>query len=792
VKSGADTFLDFLQKRSNENYPLDRDKLDKYLRAEPSLVMFDGLDEVVNPEKYEAVVHQITNFAKEYTKAKIIVTSRVIGYDDEQLKRASFQHFTLQELDRDQIEKFIDKWYDLALGEDPEKERLKQVLKEAIANSPAIANLADNPMLLTMMAIFNNGQKSLPKDRADLYDRASRVFLHDWDKKKSPDLSGKIDGKAKQQMLQKIAYEMQSGEKELAENLIDAGPLQDILTAYLKPKIGDTAWERAVEIIDQLRYRNYILCDRGGDTYGFVHRTFLEYFCAKEIVHQFKEKKSLSPEELQNKIFGQNWQDEAWHEVLRLICRLLEEPKDAGKLVEFLMEREVDRSAHLDDDNRAKEEAFQHLQLAVECLAKVRNPQSLSSIAAELKEKLKNEIESQSEILLSYEAANLLIDSICKYYHTPETLQWLQNTASANQEGAVRGAAAKSMAKYYRSEPETRTPPQNFADRRVVRLQDAFYQLHRLVRREAVKWIAEDDHPKPEILKSLKDIACHDRDGEVRRRVVESIGQYYHSEPETLQWLKDFAFHDANGAVQREAVKSIGQYHHTKPETLKWLQNFAFNDQDGWVRQAAVKSIGEYYHTEETLEWLKDFAVVHDQNELVRRAAVESIGEYHHTKPETLTWLQNFAAPQDRDGFVRWVAVESIGEYYHTEPETRTWLQNTALQDRDGFVRWAAVVSICQYYIQADGIFELLCQIASQDPYQSIDRYYIQNDEIFELLCQIASQDISQDDSYFNPRQTALEALVKHYIDRPEVIELLRDRSTQDLMKSYENGQRSS
>jgi hypothetical protein len=58
-------------------------------------------------------------------------------------------------------------------------------------------------------------------------------------------------------------------------------------------------------------------------------------------------------------------------------------------------------------------------------------------------------------------------------------------------------------------------------------------------------------------------------------------------------------------------------------------------------------------------------------------------------------------------------------------------------------------------------------------------KYYIQADGVFELLCKIASQDISQDDSYFNPRKTALEALVKHYIDRPEVIDLLRDRSTQ-------------
>jgi hypothetical protein len=97
--------------------------------------------------------------------------------------------------------------------------------------------------------------------------------------------------------------------------------------------------------------------------------------------------------------------------------------------------------------------------------------------------------------------------------------------------------------------------------------------------------------------------------------------------------------------------------------------------------------------------------------------------------------------------------LNSLGEHYHTEPETLTWLQNFALHDQHGWVRWAAVESIGKYYIQTDGVFELLCQIASQDP---------------------------SPPSYFNPIKAALEALVKHCIDRPEVIELLRDRSTQD------------
>ena len=46
-------------------------------------------------------------------------------------------------------------------------------------------------------------------------------------------------------------------------------------------------------MVDHLRLRNFILCFVGADSYAFVHRTFLEYFCAVEIVHQFNVAKTL-------------------------------------------------------------------------------------------------------------------------------------------------------------------------------------------------------------------------------------------------------------------------------------------------------------------------------------------------------------------------------------------------------------------------------------------------------------------------------------------------------------------
>jgi predicted NACHT family NTPase len=186
---------------------------------------------------------------QQYPKAKIVVTSRVVGYDPDRLRDVKFQHFTLQELDESQIQNFINKWYELALGEDPQQEQLKQRLKEAIEHSPAIRTLANNPLLLTLMATLNK-QGSLATRRVDLYDRASQLLLHNWDvdgkKLADPSLQA-IRAVAKQEILGKVAYEMQSDEAGLAGNLLGSQRLEQIITGYLglADKSQNPATERA-------------------------------------------------------------------------------------------------------------------------------------------------------------------------------------------------------------------------------------------------------------------------------------------------------------------------------------------------------------------------------------------------------------------------------------------------------------------------------------------------------------------------------------------------------------------
>ena len=371
----AANFLDFLHRGRGVDWQFDQQKLHQHLLESSTLVMFDGLDEVFDRTLQSTVIDDIVRFSWQYPKAQVLVTSRIIGYTPERLQHTGFQHFTIQSLDTDEIHEFIDRWYDLSMGGDPDKVRLKQRLKDAISNSQAIANLADNPLLLTMMAILNRRQE-LPRDRADLYDQASRVLLYHWDvdhkRLKLP--MDAIGRREKQEMLRAIAYEMQAGEGGLKGNLISADRLIRVLTDYLRDQGFSEPREKASKLIQQLRERNFILCYRGADTYGFVHRTFLEYFCAVEIVYRFEKQRSLSFEKLRDEVFGQHWKDNTWHEVLKLICNM-SDVKIAVKLI---------RSVNAEYDSY-----FEQTLFAADCLLEIEN----HSFTKELKDELLSDLQ---------------------------------------------------------------------------------------------------------------------------------------------------------------------------------------------------------------------------------------------------------------------------------------------------------------------------------------------------------------------------------------------------------------
>lgn len=625
-------FLEFLHRGRGVTWQFDQQQLYQHLSEFPSLIMFDGLDEVFDPTIQSTIIDDIIRFSQQYPKAQVLVTSRIIGYNPEFFQHSGFRNFTIQSFNSDEIHEFIDRWYDLPMGSDPDKARLKKRLNDAIVKSQAIANLADNPLLLTMMAILNRRQE-LPRDRVDLYNQASRVLLYHWDvdhkRLKLP--MDAIGRREKQEILRLIAYEMQTGEEGLKGNVISADRVIRVLTDSLREQGFSEPREKANLLIQQLRERNFILCYRGADTYSFVHRTFLEYFCAIEIVHRFEKRRTVTFEQLRDEVFGRHWQDETWHEVLRLISGEIE-PTFSLNLIDSLLDKNIDRSQFLTSQSsyagtieRVDASGFANLLVASDCFSEVKNSSVKDTIGAKLKEILFKEIENPT-YTISYDATEAVLIRIAQNFESEETLKRLKNLPVRDHDSWAlpRQAAVWVIADYFHTRPDT------------------------------LRWLK---------LQTLETTNPGDSAGPVRWSAVKLVAEYYRHEPETLPWLMRKAQQNSDGGfVRQAAIQSLAKQYGNIPETFETLKEILQTDQDRFARIESGKMIAEC------------FADTSDAFQLLCEAVIND--SFQRTTEQQLN-------PRE-------AILEEMIKKYKDLPEFSKLVQDRAINDNDKKLReWA-------------------------------------------------------------------------------------------------------
>ena len=685
VESGhCKNFLEFFHQSPGSICHLNQHQLQEQLKAGDAVVMFDGLDEIFNPGKREDVITAIHLFTNEYPRVRVIVTSRIIGYKPQRLQDAGFHHFILQDLNAEKIQEFVRRWHELTFTDAVEKARIRDRMERALAYSSTIRDLAGNPLLLTIMAILNRGQE-LPRDRAELYNQASRVLLYQWDVERSlvedSRLDPKtIDAKDKQEMLRRVAYEMQAAPQGLAGNIISAEDLENTLTAYLKNKDFDRPKERAKLIINQLRTRNFILCYLGADNYGFVHRTFLEYFCASEVVERFQKTQEISLEELKTEVFGKHWDDESWQEVLCLIAGLIA-GKFTGKLMEFLIEQ------------YGEAKKFSNLFLAAKCLNEVRERKEIAAVESQLLERLKELINYYlnyyDEAYYGEEppfVAKFRTQAVSAIAFTwkddPKTLPWLKQLAQFDDDSDVRQAAVQELAWGWKDDPETLPLLKKLAQ----------YDKDLAVWQAAAQELARGWKDDREVLPWLKQRAKSD-DCMVQYVAVQELAGGWKDDPETLPWLKQMAQSNDDSIVPWAAVQELARGWKDDPETLPWLKQMAQSNDDSIVRWAAVQElVGGWKDDPETLPWLKQMAQS-DGNWAVRYAAVQELAQGWKDEPEIFEWLGDIAInhPFERlyksQDNPRKTALEIMLKQYPDRPKTLEILRDRFANDPDEQVR---------------------------------------------------------------------------------------------------------
>jgi hypothetical protein len=728
----SNDFLEFIHHGSQWVGHLDQLELVSWLENGRVILLLDGLDEIVDRQLRATVMKQIHDFTRRFPKNIILITSRVHDYGPaiQELSNAGFFHYKLEDLDRSQIKDFLERWHDATYGPGVDKDHKRERLLQAIGQSKAIQELAANPLLLSLMAILNRAQE-LPRDRAHLYEKASEVLLHQWDVEAKllddPKLKNypvEIGFRDKRAMLRRVAFSMQNSSQGLAGNSISYDELHACLKDYLQTvKEAQNAPSIADLIIEQLRERNFVLCFLGGDQYGFVHRTFLEYYSASEVRYRFEQKRSIEFEDLREKVFGEHYQDQSWHEVLRLICGMID-PTFAARLIEDLilrsdqegMKRTALSITELFDNElmaQMHRSMMGNLLLAAECCLEVGSPSAVSDSRARILRQMHSKITSLDlghgsdnlnilDRLNAVIAVPFIIRTVASWVRFPEVLPWLKDLFTNDEREEVRSEIAESVSSSFKSDEST-----------LLWLKEVFTIDNRdTVRSAIVKSVASFFKDDESTLPWLKEVFTNVNSDKVRSVVVKSVASNFNDDESTLTWLKETFSGDAHDELRSAVVRSIASNYKDYESTLPWLKEVFSSDVHDEVRSAAVRSIASNYKDDESiLPWLKE-VFSSDTHGEVRAAVVRSIASNYKDYESTLPWLKEIFY-SDASHEVRAAVVRSIASNYKDDESTLPWLKEVFSSDEHDIVRAAAITSITSNYSDNESTLPWLKSVVS-------------------------------------------------------------------------------
>ncbi|MEM7246743.1 MAG: SUMF1/EgtB/PvdO family nonheme iron enzyme [Acidobacteriota bacterium] len=298
--------------------------LDEQLDAEGSaraclgegevLVLFDGLDEVSGVEDRRAIARAIRDLADRCPgdeeggrPNRFVVTCRTRAWEEgQQLER--FDEVELLDLDDAGIDDFVGRWCD-ALGDLlTEPDAHGEALRGALRSSASVRRIATNPLMLTMLAVLHHAEKSLPQQRALLYEKCVGHLVGSPQRSKHLAEWGGAEGVKRH--LRRLAVAMQEAvvSEGRPRDSIKIDAAVDLLAESFTPRDA----VKARRLLDDLEIHVGLLA-RSGVQLRFHHRTFQEFLYAWSVAGQAEPAKSL----------GDRARDPAWAEVVQLVAGIL-------------------------------------------------------------------------------------------------------------------------------------------------------------------------------------------------------------------------------------------------------------------------------------------------------------------------------------------------------------------------------------------------------------------------------------------------------------------------------------
>jgi predicted NACHT family NTPase len=150
----------------------DTEALAKILGQGRALILLDGLDEVQETD-HDRILQEIKDFTGRYRDCQFVMTCRIAAWG---YKFDKFTDVEVDDFDNEQIAEFAAKWFKTKGL--PEKAR---DFTRRLHENEQIRELANSPLLLTLLCLIFEERDDFLPNRAELYEEGTRLLLKRWD-----------------------------------------------------------------------------------------------------------------------------------------------------------------------------------------------------------------------------------------------------------------------------------------------------------------------------------------------------------------------------------------------------------------------------------------------------------------------------------------------------------------------------------------------------------------------------------------------------------------------------------
>ncbi|MEY2831798.1 MAG: hypothetical protein RLZZ574_1056 [Cyanobacteriota bacterium] len=326
------------------------------------LVMLDGLDEVANLQQRKQVRDWVDEQITQYPDTAFILTSRLHGYESAPLNQG-VTTLEVKPFSLEQMKVFLHNWYlqteimsragETDLGVKEEARTQAEDLIERIRGNKALADMAVNPLLLTMIATVHRRGNVLPRKRVELYKEICQVLLEK--RQSAKNIADTLTASQKQSILQPLALALMSNNTR--EFQLSSQHFFSAIENQLQKVTRELTPAAFIELIKNVCG---LLIEKKLGVYEFAHQSFQEYLAAVEITTSNQEQ-----------ILIDNLQNSWWHETIRLYVA----QSDATNIIQAAL----------------KDTTVDSMALAYDCL------EEGLSVDAEVREILETKLEADLE-----------------------------------------------------------------------------------------------------------------------------------------------------------------------------------------------------------------------------------------------------------------------------------------------------------------------------------------------------------------------------------------------------------